>query len=76
MCKPSQKKISPRPRAKATKKATNMTNCTKFLLLNQYTEVRFASFLSGGFTTMAVINQPEKKLAKRTSVQYCKKAKQ
>ena len=32
------------------------------------TEVRFASFLSGGFTTMAVINQPERKLAKRTSV--------
>ena len=28
------------------------------------TEVRFASFLSGGFTTMVVINPPEKKLAK------------
>ena len=33
------------------------------------TEVRFASFLSGGFTTMTVINTQEKKLAKRTSVQ-------
>ena len=33
-----------------------------------YTEVRFASFLSGGFITMAVINPPEKKLAKRTFV--------
>ena len=32
------------------------------------TEVRFASFLSGGFTTLAVINPPEMKLAKRTSV--------
>ena len=32
------------------------------------TEMRFASFLSGGFTTIAVINPPEKKLAKRTSV--------
>ena len=39
------------------------------------TEVCFASFLSGGFTTMhsmhsamAVINPPESKLAKRTSV--------
>ena len=32
------------------------------------TEVRFASLLSGGFTTMAVINPPEKKLANRTSV--------
>ena len=35
-----------------------------------HTEVRFASFLSGGFTTMAVINQPEKKLAKCTSVYW------
>jgi hypothetical protein len=30
------------------------------------TDVRFASFLSGGFTTMAVMNPPEKKLEKRT----------
>ena len=35
----------------------------------QCTEVRFASFLSGGFTTMAVMNPPEKKLEKCTSVQ-------
>ena len=35
----------------------------------QCTEVRFASLLSGGFTTMAVINPPEKNLANRTSVQ-------
>ena len=34
--------------------------------LNHYTEVRFASFLSGGFTTMAMIDKPEKKLAKAT----------
>ena len=33
-----------------------------------YTEVHFATFLSGGFTTMAVINPPERKLAKCTSV--------
>ena len=32
------------------------------------TEVLFASFLSGGFTTLAVINPPERKLAIRTSV--------
>ena len=32
-------------------------------------EVRFASFLSGGFTTMTVINPPDWKLANRTSVQ-------
>ena len=33
------------------------------------TEVRFASFLSSGLTTMAVINPPEKKLTNYTSVQ-------
>ena len=43
-------------------KSTKTTQCT---------EVRFASFLSGGFTTMAVINPPEKKLAKRKPV-HCK----
>ena len=31
--------------------------------LNQCTEVRFVSFLSGGFTTLAVRNPPERKLA-------------
>ena len=45
-------------------------NSSDFFQLPQCTEVRFASFLSGGFTTMAVINSPEKKLAKRTSVQW------
>ena len=35
---------------------------------NHRTEVRFASFLSSGFTPMAVINSPERKLVKRTSV--------
>ena len=38
----------------------------------QCTEVLFASILSGGFTNMTVINPPEKKLAKRTSVQWSK----
>ena len=32
------------------------------------TEVRFASFLSGEYTIMAVINPPERKLAKCISV--------
>ena len=32
------------------------------------TEVRFASFLSDGFITAIVVNPPEMKLAKRTSV--------
>ena len=39
-----------------------------FWSLYHYTEVRFASLLSGGFTTIAVINPPEKKLTKRISV--------
>ena len=34
----------------------------------QCTEVRFASFLSGGFITAIVVNPPKWKLAKRTSV--------
>ena len=33
------------------------------------TEVHFASFLSGGFITGIVVDPPEKKLAKHTSVQ-------
>ena len=36
--------------------------------LRHCTEVRFASFLSGGFTIMALINPLERKLSKRTSV--------
>ena len=34
------------------------------------TEVHFASFLSGGFTTMAEINHRIRKLAKRTYVHW------
>ena len=34
------------------------------------TEVRFVSFLSGGFITMAVKNPSESKLAKRTAVDW------
>ena len=33
-----------------------------------YTEVRFSSFLSGGFITAMLVNPPERKLAKHTSV--------
>ena len=39
-----------------------------FVAFSEY--MNFTSFLSGGFTTMAVMNPPEKKLEKRTSVQY------
>ena len=34
------------------------------------TEMRFASFFSGGFITAIVVNPPERKLAKHTSVHY------
>ena len=40
------------------------------VLLKQCTEVRFASFLSGGFITAIIVNPLERKLAKRTSVQW------
>jgi hypothetical protein len=38
------------------------------MILKHCTEVRFARLHACGFTTMAVINPQEKKLAKRTSV--------
>ena len=44
--------------------------CPLFQLFQQCTEVCFASFLSGGLTTVIVVNPPERKLAKRTSVQW------
>ena len=42
----------------------------KIYTLAHYTEVRFASFFSGGFITAIVGNPPERKVAKRTSVHY------
>ena len=45
--------------ARQSVRASQLVHCT---------EMRFASFLSGGFTTMAVMNPPEKKLEKRTYV--------
>ena len=38
------------------------------LALLHCTEVRFASFFSGGFITAIVVNSPERKLAKHNSV--------
>ena len=35
-----------------------------------HTEIRFASFLSGGFITAIVVNTTEKKLVKRTTVEW------
>ena len=50
-------------------------NVTSNLLQPHCTELPFASFLSSGFIAMAVINPPEKKLAKGSSVHcfsdYC-----
>ena len=39
-----------------------------FVAFSEY--MNFTSFLSGGFTTMPVMNPLEKKLEKRTSVQF------
>ena len=56
--------------------ATSWASCYFHFILffiflsEECTEVRFASFLSGGFTTVAVINPQEEKLAKRTSVEW------
>ena len=36
--------------------------------MQQCTEVHFVSLLSGGFITAIVVNPPERKLVKRTSV--------
>ena len=46
------------------------TGSQQFLadLFTHSTEVRFASFLSGGFITDIVVNPTERKLTKRTSV--------
>ena len=42
------------------------------LVTQRCTEVRFANFLSGGFITVIVVNPPEEKLKKRTSVRCFK----
>ena len=38
---------------------------------DHFTQVRLANFLSGGFITAIVVNPPERKLSKRTSVCTC-----
>ena len=43
-----------------------------FLVAEHCTEVRFASFLSGGFITAIVVNPTEMEVTKRTSV-HCLK---
>ena len=43
----------------------------EFVSPRHCTEMHFANFLSSGFSTMAVMNPPESKLAKRTSV-HCR----
>ena len=44
----------------------------RLLATSQCTEVRFSSFFSGGIIPVIVVNPPERKLAKRTSVQCLK----
>ena len=44
-------------------------NMNEGVKMAQGTEVRFASFFSGGFVTAIVVNPPERKLSKRIFVQ-------
>ena len=54
----------------ARKDKTKMISQKYFAAMETYhcTEVRFASFLSGGFITAILVNPPKMKQAKRTSV--------
>ena len=56
--------------ASFNKTTLSTKNAINHLVSDQCTEVHFDSLFSGGFTTMAVINPPERKLTKRTSVQW------
>ena len=51
----------------AKKMNESVTSALQIMML-QCTEVRFASFLSGRFITAILVNPPERKQAKRTSV--------
>jgi len=50
-------------------KCYNVNSLSKQPEMPQSTEVRFASFFSGGLITAIVVNLLERKLVKRTSVQ-------
>ena len=54
----------------SAKVVASYTIFTIFHNTTQCTEVRFASFLPGGFITATLVNPTEKKQAKRTSVQW------
>ena len=56
-------------KSKSTEKILDQKLCKT---LNHCTEVRFAGFLSSRFITAIVVNPPERKLAKRTSVKWSK----
>ena len=51
-------------------KAKIILDFQEFLPLGYCSEVRFASFLCGGFINATVVNSPERKLAKHTSVYW------
>ena len=54
---------------RATKKNSKNLYCVT-MQFSQCTEVYFTSFFSGRFVTTIVVNPPERKLAKCTSVQW------
>ena len=49
---------------------TEVSPITNTIFSRQCTEMRFASFLSGKFTTMAVMNSPERNVAKLSSLHW------
>ena len=50
-------------------RVANVVTVHDDLLYTQCTDVRFASFLSGGIITVIVVNPPESKMTKCTCVQ-------
>ena len=55
--------------ASFNKTTLSTKNAITNLVSDQSKEVQFANFFSGGFTTVALINPPDRELAKHTSVQ-------
>ena len=65
-------RVQRRSRRSAAASEATAAVATAAAAKDRRTEGRFSSFLSGGFTTIAVINPPERKLAKRTFVRRVK----
>ena len=65
-----EKSVTQRDGVRAAKKTcSNILSESISRMPMECTQVDFASFIAGGFTTITVINPPERKLAKRISVE-------